>query len=195
MEDTKSDWRRTLLAARAAIPEANRRVGSTAIADRVLGLDWFANARTVLGYVPLGSEVDCRALLDHARERLAAVFVPIVGSLPEDSRWLRWTATAASADLGLPIGQLERPIAVLVPGVGFDHSCTRLGRGGGFYDRALAQLRRLRAVHAIGLAFEQQIVSVLPSDAWDQRVDNVASERRLLSSDAAARVAVAETTA
>jgi 5-formyltetrahydrofolate cyclo-ligase len=56
----------------------------------------------------------------------------------------------------------------------------RLGRGGGFYDRALGDLRSVGDVHVVGLAFECQIVPVLPSDPWDQRVDVVVSEQRVL---------------
>jgi 5-formyltetrahydrofolate cyclo-ligase len=57
----------------------------------------------------------------------------------------------------------------------------RLGRGQGFYDRVLLDLRRAGRIHVIGLAFECQIVAELPSDSWDQRVDFVASEGRMLT--------------
>jgi len=75
---------------------------------------------------------------------------------------------------------LAFPVIAIVPGVGFDHCGMRLGRGRGFYDRALTQLRQAGNVHAVGLAFECQIVADLPSDAWDQRVDVVVSDTRVL---------------
>jgi len=63
--------------------------------------------------------------------------------------------------------------AVLVPGVAFDRSGGRLGRGGGYYDRLL---RGLRAVK-VGVAFEAQLVGVVPAGPTDQRVDWVVTEQ------------------
>jgi len=77
----------------------------------------------------------------------------------------------------------EGAIMVLVPGVAFDESCGRLGRGGGFYDRSLAALRATGPVCAVGLAYDAQIVAELPRDVWDQQMDLVATDRRLLQAD------------
>jgi 5-formyltetrahydrofolate cyclo-ligase len=74
------------------------------------------------------------------------------------------------------------PLVVLVPGVAFDEAGGRLGRGGGFYDRSLAALRATGAVYAVGLAYEAQMAARVPRDAWDEPVDVVATERRLLVS-------------
>ncbi|MDO5553018.1 MAG: 5-formyltetrahydrofolate cyclo-ligase [Planctomycetia bacterium] len=73
--------------------------------------------------------------------------------------------------------QAEREIlpceadVVIVPGLAFTRNGCRLGRGKGFYDRFLAQVRpdALR----IGLAFEEQMFSELPCDPHDQPVDCV----------------------
>lgn len=58
---------------------------------------------------------------------------------------------------------------VILPGMAFTRSGCRLGRGKGYYDRFLAQVRpnALR----IGLAFEEQIFPELPCDSHDQPVD------------------------
>ena len=54
---------------------------------------------------------------------------------------------------------------VVVPGVAFDRSGHRLGRGAGFYDRFLADLPR--DIPTVGLAFDFQIVSNLPLQEHD----------------------------
>jgi len=71
--------------------------------------------------------------------------------------------------------------AVLVPGVAFDASGNRLGRGGGFYDRFLGSLRAAGAngggaPSAVGVAFECQVLPRVPVGAHDQRVAHLATE-------------------
>jgi 5-formyltetrahydrofolate cyclo-ligase len=60
---------------------------------------------------------------------------------------------------------------VVVPGVAFDKKCHRLGRGAGYYDRFLASLPK--DVPAVGLAFDFQIVDVLPHQDHDIPVSRV----------------------
>lgn len=63
---------------------------------------------------------------------------------------------------------------VLVPGVAFDFAGRRLGRGGGFYDRLLADAR-LRA-RRVGVCFACQLVEQVPVEPHDQRVDALITE-------------------
>jgi 5-formyltetrahydrofolate cyclo-ligase len=176
MAQTKSEWRRMLLAARAAIPEGERRASSTALVARVRDLACFADARTILGYVAVGAEVDPASLC------VASGSGP-QGMLPGagHSWWAERHPRDGSTAREVSIGDLELPLIVLVPGVGFDASGMRLGRGAGWYDRALAELRALGRVSVVGLAFECQVVTALPSDPWDQRVDVVVTERRVVT--------------
>jgi 5-formyltetrahydrofolate cyclo-ligase len=68
----------------------------------------------------------------------------------------------------VPIGEIK---TFLCPGLGFDRQGTRLGRGKGFYDRALADAEP--EVLKIGIAFAQQVVDRLPSDPHDEPMDFV----------------------
>lgn len=80
----------------------------------------------------------------------------------------------ASEDLGL----------VLVPGLAFDRSGGRLGRGAGFYDRFLASLRAGRAAGMraalMGVCFEEQWTQRVPTEPHDVRVDWVATPRGIV---------------
>jgi 5-formyltetrahydrofolate cyclo-ligase len=180
MAQTKSDWRRALLAARAAIPETTRRVASDAIARRVLALRGFVEAGSILGYVALGAEVDAATLLAAASAAEIRAYVPCADHSMEPPLWTEY-GRCATAHEGVDEQALKYPVLAIVPGVGFDFSGTRLGRGSGFYDRALATLREGGRVQVVGLAFECQIVPVLPYDSWDQGVDIVVSERRVVT--------------
>lgn len=77
---------------------------------------------------------------------------------------------------GEPI-DLEQLDAVLVPGLAFDRSGARLGRGAGFYDRFLAPLdASSRAPRLIGVCFDRQLVVRVPTEAHDRRVDTLVTE-------------------
>ena len=71
---------------------------------------------------------------------------------------------------------------ILVPLVGFDSACRRLGMGGGFYDRTLGFLRHRthwRRPTLIGLAHECQRVAELEAQPWDVPLDMVVTEKRV----------------
>jgi 5-formyltetrahydrofolate cyclo-ligase len=64
--------------------------------------------------------------------------------------------------------QLERVDAILVPALAVDQGGTRLGRGAGYYDRALAGLRR--PVPVVALLHDGELLPRLPADSWDRPV-------------------------
>lgn len=179
MAQSKSEWRRCLFAARSALSESARCSASDTIVTRVRALSCFREARTILGYVAIGSEVEPEALFA-TRGASVPVFVPSSQSKGDGRAWRPHPDGSSVQPEGVCAAALAFPVVAIVPGVGFDESGTRLGRGGGFYDRALAKLRAAGPVTVVGLAFEVQIVGRLPSDQWDQPVDIVVSEKRQL---------------
>ena len=70
---------------------------------------------------------------------------------------------------------------ICVPLVAFDKQCFRLGRGGGFYDRALASIQSQSKSRPLllGLAYELQCVESIPAEPWDVPLDAVSTEKRL----------------
>lgn len=73
-----------------------------------------------------------------------------------------------------PIVSLAKVDLIFVPGLAFTRDGRRLGRGGGYYDRLLADCPR-RTVR-VGVCFECQIVEDLPSELHDQHVQGLATE-------------------
>lgn len=71
----------------------------------------------------------------------------------------------------LPLAQID---IVFLPGVAFDRSGHRLGRGGGFYDRFLANLRaQRRDALIVGVCFASQLITAVPVEPHDQVMDVV----------------------
>ena len=72
------------------------------------------------------------------------------------------------------------PRVVFAPLLAFDRAGTRLGYGGGFYDRTLAGLSARGAVMAVGLAYAAQETATLPRAPTDRRLDWVVTETATL---------------
>jgi 5-formyltetrahydrofolate cyclo-ligase len=67
---------------------------------------------------------------------------------------------------------VARADLVIVPALAVDHRGTRLGRGGGSYDRALARVGP--GVQTLALLYDGELLAEIPADAHDQRVRLVA---------------------
>ena len=79
-----------------------------------------------------------------------------------------------------PICEPNRICAILVPGLAFTREGVRLGRGVGFYDRYLA--KHPEALR-IGVAFEDQIAAVIPTESWDENLDVLLTDQALYSTN------------
>lgn len=66
---------------------------------------------------------------------------------------------------------------IFAPGLAFDLKGMRLGYGGGFYDRLLSNIKKTTPV--IGLAFDFQIVELVPCDERDQAITGLITEKKL----------------
>jgi 5-formyltetrahydrofolate cyclo-ligase len=165
--EAKVSRRRDLTAARrarpAAVIEEARRDVRVAVLERCAAVGW----RCVGAYVPLRSEPGSTALLDELTRAGVRVLVPVLLA-DRDLDWAEWDATTQQAGATLGIAAVGQADALLVPALAVARDGTRLGRGGGSYDRAL---RRTRAnIPVAALLFDGEIVDELPSDEWDMPV-------------------------
>lgn len=117
------------------------------------------------------------------RKELAPVFQELLREVPVSLSYpiLKNGEMGFAIPQGLPKGSawLDQPYVevepswLLVPGVGFDLTGARLGRGGGYYDRYLENRTSLR----IGICWSQQIVEKVPVDSHDCYMDFIITEK------------------
>lgn len=68
---------------------------------------------------------------------------------------------------------------IVVPGLIFSQEGYRIGYGGGYYDKFLAEIDR--KVDKVGIAFSDFVVDTLPVDDYDQPVDKLITEKEIIS--------------
>jgi len=144
-----------------------------------------AEACVISAYWPMGSEMDPRPLMLRLAEAGADLCLPrlLEGPARAPLRFHRWTPAEPlqQGPFGLMQPRPEAPGAVpdllLVPLLAFDESGSRLGYGGGYYDRTLAALRARKTVVAVGVAYAGQEADHVPVNDHDQALDAVLTEK------------------
>ena len=133
----------------------------------------FARARHLAAYAAADNELDPASLIEAALADGKSVYLPVTSRERFDFVVLPALRPGPEADRS-PVGPCLSPeadeVVFLVPGVAFDARGVRLGRGLGWYDRALGRHPR---GFRVGLAYVFQVVPSLPEAPWDVRMDAI----------------------
>ena len=70
-----------------------------------------------------------------------------------------------------------QPDVLFVPIVAFDENNHRIGYGGGFYDRYIHKINKIKNCYTIGLAFSDQKVKKINSNKYDKKLDFILTEK------------------
>jgi len=185
----KTALRRQLLADRLALSPREWKDGSDRLCSHLMTHPAVRSARTVLAYFTFRQEPDLSALWEkHYPHRKTFGFPRCEGDC---LRWHSWRK--GEALLTGPFGLVEPdPTAprlapanvdvILVPCVGCDRQGSRLGYGGGFYDRLLGD-PDWRTVPTIGVTFEMGLLAEIPTDSWDQPLHDLCTENGLMKTN------------
>lgn len=184
-EAGRGQARNTLIEWRCSMAADVRRAADAAIGAR---LETLLAARSrghpqVLGvYWPVRGEPDLRESMARWHAAGHALALPRVVAGGRPLAFGRWTPDCPMrvAQFGIPVPEPFhdlQPSLLIVPCVGFDARCYRLGYGGGFYDRTLAQLD----VQAIGVAYDRCEIADFAHGAHDRRMAAIVTEKRTIT--------------
>jgi len=145
--------------------------------------------KVLAGYMPMRTEISPLAAMT-LMAASGAVCVPVIQGRGLALRFSRWTPDGAmiAGEFGASVPGVAdwlEPEVLIVPLVAFDRQGGRLGYGGGFYDRTLAQLRARGPVLAVGFAFAAQEAKALPLEPTDQPLDLIVTDREVILCNAA----------
>ncbi len=160
---------------------------SALVAQRLIGTDVFKRARTVMLYVPTRNEVDTREIMRVCGDMGKRIVLPATVREHRQMILLEYSVGTplVVGEYGIyepprtntlvPVEQVD---LVCVPGVAFTEEGTRLGYGGGYYDRLMHE--RGFSAFSCALCYEFQLVRRIPEEEFDRRVDALVTEARFI---------------
>ena len=190
----KPEFRKSLREKRRHLDTASIQQAAKQVAAQIIVLPKFIESKTIGFYIAEENELDPAATIKTAQQFEKQFYLPVVP--PGDNKTLSFypyhsdhALTANRYNILEPKTDSEQAFntqaldIILVPLVGFDAQCNRLGRGAGYYDHTLAFAKDKPVANdrplLIGLAYEfQKLPKIVPSD-WDVPLDLVVTENKV----------------
>ena len=183
LTQNKQALREQLKDTRSLIPEATAEEFSDRICQNVLSLPEVDTANIVFIFLSYGHEVATNALIETFLAENKTLAVPKILSKNRmiAAKFSSWD-DVAPAELGILAPVSSEPLIAefdicITPGLGFTEQGKRIGYGAGYYDRWFAENP---VKHKIALAFESQLLDDIPTDEYDQTVDTIVTEQRVI---------------
>ena len=172
----KATLRREIRDLKRAMSEEEISQRSAALGEQFAASQLYRDAKTIYGYLPYNQEVRTIPMLERALADGKKVAVPKVYGDTMKFIYLEDMTQVEKGYAGIPEPIANEPVAddkealVLMPGLAFTRNGDRMGYGGGFYDRFLAE----EPNHpTLALCYEFQMVEQLPTEEYDIPVDCV----------------------
>lgn len=177
----KKTLREQLKNNRASMEKSDIALKSNIITNKLLNLPQYKKAKVIMCYLAFKNEVITDGFIEVAIKDGKKIAVPV-----SDSK----TKTMVAALIGdikkdVRVGTygIREPLEInevnknhidliIVPAVGFDKNCNRLGMGGGFYDKFMQGLKAFK----VGICFENQIAQSISGEEHDVPVNVVITD-------------------
>lgn len=149
---------------------------SRALGEKFAQTELYRRAKTIYGYLPYNQEVRTVPMLEQAIRDGKRVAVPKVYGEEMKFHYMKDLSRVETGYAGIPEPMGDEPVAedlnalVLMPGLAFDKEGHRIGYGGGFYDKFLAN----EPGHpTVALCYDFQVLPQLETEEFDVPVDMV----------------------
>ncbi len=187
-DQTKASLRKKILKLRDNLSQTEIELFSEKIYSRLFKNNIYQKAKYIMSYLNIGSEVRTEPIIHKAFNDNKNIVLAKTKKIDKNLELFEIN-NIEDIEIG-PYG-IREPIPeksktfepnnldlVLVPGVAYDLRGYRIGYGGGYYDRFLSNLPT--EITSIGLAFEIQVVDKINNESYDQSVDIIITDKRLI---------------
>ena len=142
------------------------------------------NLKIIGGYYPSNYEINDLEILNYFFKKGSIISLPKIKKKSQ-MEFYKWYKNVPLLINKYGIPELETtnrvyPDILFVPLVAFDKELNRLGYGGGFYDRYIEKIDKIKKVTKIGLAFSFQKIKSVPIDHYDKKLDFVITEKEIV---------------
>ncbi len=147
----------------------------------------YKNAKQLMIYLPLGNETDTSEIIDAALRDGKKIVLPVTDSqtgvitpclYEKDTKLIKGAFSVTEPEIKV-LADMSKTDVVIVPGIAFDRLGNRVGFGKGCYDRLLKGTTAIK----VGLCYELQICSEIPSCKHDVKMDFLFTEKDIIHID------------
>ncbi len=194
--DNRSELRRQMRQARKALTLDEQLAASHSLLENLLPLADFNKAQNIALYLASDGEIDPQQVIEYCWQQGKNVYLPVLD--PDNYNHLLFVHYTTQTPMCLNKYQISEPATpyqqtlpaeqldlVLLPLVAFDSSGSRMGMGGGYYDRSFAFKQETShsadTPKLIGLAHALQQVEVLNVESWDIPLAAIATDEKVLN--------------
>lgn len=183
----KKTIRQEILNKKEEIDQNTLKSYSESIINQLYNTEYYKKAKIIMTFISFGAEVDTHDFIKNSIEKGKRIVVPI--TVPE-TKQLKLSEVFDFGELEVGFYDILTPKEefiryvdpsevdlIIVPGVAFDRNGYRIGYGGGYYDRFLANLDH---VTKISLAFDMQLIPKIPTDHYDIPVNYIITENEII---------------
>lgn len=174
---TKAELRKLVKTRIKNMTEEEKKKESEDVMMKLENTQQFKSAKTILFFHSLPDEVCTHELIEKYASK-KKILLPVIDGE-------KWHIREYKGDLKTGEYNIQEPTGVnyydygnidlvVVPGVCFDKDKGRVGRGKGYYDRILKEIKAFK----IGICFDCQLLSKVPADEWDVKMDQVMTAKQ-----------------
>lgn len=176
----KSEIRKHIKLLKSQLTAVEKSKASDDAFDFLERTSYFKEARNILLYYSLPDELSTGKFIEKWY-RYKNIYLPRVNGdmldiLPYSPDNLHSGSYNILEPTGSKLYDIKNIDLAIIPAVAYDFTGNRIGRGKGYYDRLLQNAN----IFKIGIVYDFQIMPAVPTTAYDQPVDIVISNRRLI---------------
>ena len=142
------------------------------------------NLKIIGGYYPSNYEINDLKILNYFFKRGSSISLPKIKK-KNQMEFYKWDKNDPLLinKYGIPEPEITNriyPDILFIPLVAFDKELNRLGYGGGFYDRYIQKISKIKKVVKVGLAFSFQKLKTIPVNKHDKKLDIIITEKEII---------------
>ncbi len=142
------------------------------------------NLKIIGGYYPINHEIDDLEILNYFFLKGSLISLPKIKK-KNQMEFYKWNKNEPLLlnKYGIPEPDTANkvyPDILFIPLVAFDKELNRLGYGGGFYDRYIQKISKIKKIIKVGLAFSFQKLKTVPVNKHDKKLDIIITEKDII---------------
>lgn len=182
----KTEIRKYIKELKKNLTDEEIRLRSNQIAKKLFEKPFYKQAECIYLYVSYNQEIDTIGIIKHILEDKKRVAVPKIIDKNMEFHEITSLDQLSEGAFGIQEPTVNKPVSedpewaysnlMIIPGLAFDRNGSRIGYGGGYYDRYLHKYPD-RIGLKVALAYDFQVLEHIEIESYDEKIDDIITDR------------------